>query len=521
MLAAVHIHSQIRSNLSYASTGTYFSSHEVVHQLVLLILFLSFIWLMDGQTWREVEATMKAKQADSSCSMVTRLLGSMCDAVVPVDKSLCLGASGSPQLAALLMHQGSNAGPPLQGSSLMRLVKNEDHQPFQDFMMRELAAARAGFGTQAPIAGSLQIHLRGAFDILVSVELFCSCSLGAEGNGIGPLQYLLGICEQAADHLVQERRHTRDSELMSEEHGRTTQQRQATMTQQLNQISESDSSRCDSDISSESSLLHLETSAWVDVESEQLTFLRWTPGFASLLRHPSQEGEGFLTWLVQEQRQPFLDWLQDTDRIGTARIITLRLPRQGGGGHGRKRSFTCMVFEGTEEPVETSDPSEVRAACAEVRAVRLDFYEHQIQQKDRRSRPTSNRQPNILLWVEMPTKRILKSLHAPSLMFQAGSRLMAVEEANQEGQPNPSLITRITVETLERIINEHTEPSILGTYTLTSGGYQLRTEISLLNLGECWKGADRSWCLLSLSKICLLGGGGSEGKAHGKMKLDL
>merc|ERR1712129_255455 len=123
----------------------------------------------------------------------------------------------------------------------------------------------------------------------------------------------------------------------------------------LGQISESDTSGSDSDISSESSLLHLRISAWVDVGSEELTLLRWTEGFASLLRQPLPECAGFLNWLVEEQRQGFSAWLQAAvaERTWSARAITLQIPRQGGDNRDQgklcKRIFTCTVFEGAEE----------------------------------------------------------------------------------------------------------------------------------------------------------------------------
>eukprot|EP00419_Tripos_fusus_P072598 CAMPEP_0172897640 /NCGR_PEP_ID=MMETSP1075-20121228/157987_1 /TAXON_ID=2916 /ORGANISM="Ceratium fusus, Strain PA161109" /LENGTH=37 /DNA_ID= /DNA_START= /DNA_END= /DNA_ORIENTATION= len=34
----------------------------------------------------------------------------------------------------------------------------------------------------------------------------------------------------------------------------------------------------------------------------------YSPKFASSLREPSEEDEGFLDWLVREQRQDFLAW---------------------------------------------------------------------------------------------------------------------------------------------------------------------------------------------------------------------
>jgi len=71
MLATTHVYGHVRSNLS---GGTYVSNHELVHELVLLLMFLTFIWLIDSQTWREAMTTTRAKQADSGRVMVSRLL---------------------------------------------------------------------------------------------------------------------------------------------------------------------------------------------------------------------------------------------------------------------------------------------------------------------------------------------------------------------------------------------------------------------------------------------------------------
>jgi len=323
-------------------------------------------------------------------------------------------------------------------------------------------------------------------------EVFCSCSLGTEGTGIGPMQYLLGMREQETNH-GQGMQHTRDRESMNREHGRTTQEGQAITTQQLRQISESDTSGSDSDISSESSLLHVRISAWVDAGSGELTLLRWTQGFASLLRQPSPECAGFLNWLVEEQRQGFSTWLQAAvaERTWSARAITLQIPRQGGDNRDRgklcKRIFTCTVFEGAEELPETRQLSKVKVA-------RLDFQEQKKRRDTLRSqRPRQSR--DILLWVEMPSKRILQSQHAPRMMFQEGSCLMVVQEAAR-------FLSRINVEMMLHSI-EMAEPSILGSYTVASGGYQLHTEIALLRSGERWQDTDRLWCLLSLSKVHL------------------
>jgi len=251
----------------------------------------------------------------------------------------------------------------------------------------------------------------------VPVEFFCSCALGAEGGGIGELQFLIGVREQEANHVMQERQHTGDLELRNMEHGSTTQERQARMRKRLDQISEWSASSSDSDTSSEMSVPHPEISVWVDLGSEQLTILRWTPGVVSLLQQPLPDGAGFLTWLVREQRQYFLVWLQpmSTENTVSSRSIILRLPCQG-GRKSWKRFFTCTcsVLDGAEETLETNNPSEVKV-------VRLDLHEYQ---QIGRGSPNAwdskqtRSQPKILLWVGEQTKHILKRKHAPGSMFR-------------------------------------------------------------------------------------------------------
>jgi hypothetical protein len=308
------------------------------------------------------------------------------------------------------------------------------------------------------------------------------------------MQYLLGIREQETNH-VQGMQHTKDRESMNREHDRTTQEGQAITTQQLSQISESDTSGSDNDISSESSLLHLRSSAWVDAGSGELTLLRWTQGFASILRQPSPECAGFLNWLVEEQRQGFSAWLQAAvaERTWSTRTITLQIPRQRGDNQGRgklcKRIFTCMVLEVAEELPETLQLPTVKVA-------RLDFQEQKRKKNTLRSQPPRQSR-DVLLWVEMPSKRILKSQNAPRMMFQAGSCLLVVQETAR-------FLSRVDVEmTLDHIGMAEPMSSILGSYTVASGGYQLHTEIALLRCGERWQDTDRSWCLLSLSKVQL------------------
>jgi len=261
------------------------------------------------------------------------------------------------------------------------------------------------------------------------------------------------------------------------------------MTQQLDQISESDASGSDSDISSEVSLLDRQISAWVDIGSEQLTLLRWSQSFASVLQEPSPLCAGFRDWLVEEQRPGFLAWLRATENVGNTREITLLLPRQGVNTQGRRRNrvFACMVFDVAEEQLETPQASTVRV-------LRLDLHEVKHKTKTGRA-PSRSQTRDILLWVEMPSTCILKSRDAPTLMFQLGSFLMVVEDADE-------FLGRLNLGLLHQIVDE--EPEVLGTYTFLSGGYQLRTETSLVRSGERWEDIDRSWCLLRLSKVQLL-----------------
>jgi len=394
----------------------------------------------------------------------------------------------------LLMHyQGTHTVPPLQGVSLMKLVKSEDHQRLQDLVTRELTAARADAGTQVPVAQTLHINMRDAFNIPVPVEVFCSCSQGAEGGGIGPLQFLLGIREQEAHH-VQESSHANDLGLT---HG------QAITTQQLEQISESNTSGSDSDMSSESSQLHLTMSAWVDVDSGRLTLLRCSPRLVLLLRRPTLEGEGLLDWVEEEQREGFVVWLQnvaETRIAATRRTMALRLPRcQHGkercGGQPHKRHFICTASVCAEDLPDSGDMSQVRA-------VRLDLLEKK-KARQGPSRRHQSRPIDVLLWVDTPRKSILRSQHAPRLMFQKGSRIISDDENR--------LFTAIATQAFHWLADDDwsdpvshrdkPEPCVLGTYTLTSGGYQLHTEISMLNCGDRWEGTDREWCKLKLSKV--------------------
>merc|ERR1712032_1546706 len=258
--------------------------------------------------------------------------------------------------------------------------------------------------------------------------------------------------------------------------------------QQMGQISESDTSGSDSDKSSKSSKMHQKMSVWVDVGSGQLEMLGCSPRFSSILREP--ENEGFLDWVVREQRKDFLAWLQTAavERTGATRIITLRPPRRGGDGPGlvkvRKQSYICGAFVFPEELPENPDPSQIQA-------VRLDLHAWRngagnvLPVRQVRSPPR-----DVLLWVEIPSKRILKSQHTPRLMFQEGSCLMSDTEVDRLF----SCISASWVGVRPGSDGENACPLVLGAYTLTSGDYQIHTEISLLGAGESWRDSGRSWC---------------------------
>jgi len=261
-------------------------------------------------------------------------------------------------------------------------------------------------------------------------------------------------------------------------------------------------------------------SVWVDIGSEQLTFLRWTPGIASLLKQPSPDGVGFLTWVGQEHRQDFLAWLQamPTENTAASRNITLRLPRTGHNPRGRDRlqtrHFTCSVFRDVEDLPETSNPSEANV-------VRLDLHEYKKRPRPKSRGPSSGSkdQLNTLLWVEERTKRILKSEHAPGLMFQVGSCL--VDWATQDACDPAKLFWRINSEIMKQEVFDEMEPLGLGTFTLASGGYQLLAEVTMVAWGDYLEGTETRWVLLSLSKARLLGQDGSKRNAQGQKKMGL
>jgi len=392
--------------------------------------------------------------------MVSRVLDSLCDAVVLLDDSLCIGAAGSTHLASLLLHPSARSTSPLQGMPLTDLLTSGDQERFQQFMIREFAAAGAGFGVQAHIASSLQIHLCDSLSRPVPVEIFCSCSLGDGAGGGASCQYLVGILEQALDRLAPAAPEQQPLPQLDEYRlersasvdGRTRGGR-AHLVQHLGQSQEMDMSSSDSDVSSESSTIHLEVSVWIDLDTSELVFLRWTQGFAMLFQSSPPQGAGLLLMLPQTERQGFLAWLkaEATERSSPVREINLALPGQDGGNQRSKRQcFTCTVVLGAEDLPACPFPQGARV-------VRLELHALDRQQQPSlhaplarcRNRTTSK---TMELWVEVESKSILKSRHALRSMFQVGSSLMVAEDTRSVGAPD--LFGRINLEVMASAIVE-------------------------------------------------------------------
>jgi len=273
-------------------------------------------------------------------------------------------------------------------------------------------------------------------------------------------------------------------------------------------ISEADPSSFDGSGSFESCVPHLGMSVWIDLGSDHLTCLHWTQYFA-LLFQTSPQGAGFLHWILQKQRHAFLEWLQSEAmrRSQPLWTITLVVPAHGNDQREdkvRKTSLTCTAVEGAETlPVNL--PSHLSSPG--VRVVRLDMQKSRIGQWSRWSRQFLGDSihalyPTILLWVEMQTRDIMKSTRAPSSMFRVGNSLVVSANAHQEDAADHNLFGRIENASTKM---QWREPATLGTYTLVSGGYKLRAEITLVDWGEVWEGKDEKWWLLSLRRPCLLG----------------
>jgi len=155
---------------------------------------------------------------------------------------------------------------------------------------------------------------------------------------------------------------------------------------------------------------------WIDLNTAELMLLHWTQGFATIFENPPG---GFLKMLPQKERQGFLAWLHAEGREGfePTRQIMLELPRQDGQqrrGSQRQR-FTCTMFQGAEDLFASPSPQGARI-------VRLDLH---VVHRPQRRQPSDvltrfrnqTRRQTIQLWVEVTSKRILKSRHAPRAMF--------------------------------------------------------------------------------------------------------
>jgi len=482
-------------------------------RIMLLLVFLSFVWLMDLQTWREARATIRAQRADRGRAMVSRVLDSLCDAVVLLDDSLCIDAAGSTQLASMLMHSSACSTSPLQGVPLTDLVAGGCRERFQQFMARELAAARAGFGVHAPIASSLQIPLRGSLNMPVPVEIFCSCSLGDGGGGGGSCQYLVGIREQSSGRDVPAAPEQQPLPQLDEycleqsaSADASTGGGCAPLVQRLGQIQEMDISSSDSDVSSECSKIHLEVSVWIDLDTSELALLHWTQGFAMLCQSSLPQGAGLLSMLSKTARQGFLAWVQAEAKepSSSSREIKLQFPGQDGGNRRRtqRQSFACTVVHGAEDLLASPFPQGANF-------VRLDLHALSRQQQASpsallakcRNRATSK---TTELWVEVGSKSILRSLHAPRSMFQVGSPLIVAEGTGSVAADD--LLKRINLEMVASSIVEEWQPVALGTYTLVGGAYRVQADIEMKQWDDGTPENRRTrWCRLRLSNARLLG----------------
>merc|ERR1719210_3055067 len=99
---------------------------------------------------------------------VSRLLDSMCDAVVLIDDAFCI-SEASPQLATMLLQQPSRLSEPMRGASIMSIVDEEDRERLGALFACEVAAAEQPDSAHAgqlrerlPRAGLLQLRARGA-----------------------------------------------------------------------------------------------------------------------------------------------------------------------------------------------------------------------------------------------------------------------------------------------------------------------------------------------------------------------
>lgn len=428
--------------------------------------------------------------------MVSRVLDSQCDAVVLLDESLCIDAAGSMQLASLLLHPSAHSKSPLQGVPLTDFILSGDQEQYQEFMVRELAAARTAFGAQAPIASSLQVNLRDS----LGIEIFCSCSLDDGGGGGGSCQFLVGIREQAVSRVIPATPEQQPLPQLGSQGGHADQVRH------LDQVQEMGISISESDVSSDCSTLHLEVMVWIDLSTSELMLLHWTQGFAMLFKSSPPQGVGFLKMLRQRERQGFLAWLQAEARERSRPIqeINLELLGQDDGrqkGRLQRQRFTCTIVQGADDLFASR-------SLQGTSVVRLDLHAINRHQRttpsDLLARCRNRATPRtVQLWVEVGSKSILKSRHAPKSMFLVGSSLLFAEDTGSAAAPD--LFESIKSQILASALAEEWQPLALGTYTLVSGGYRVQADIEMKEWDDQWENSRRLWCILCLCNTRLLG----------------
>jgi len=353
----------------------------------------------------------------------------------------------------------------------------------------------------------VHIHLRDAFNIFVPVELICSCSLGTEGGGFGPLQYLLGVKEVDSNRFTWRQPCEQDREHMDTGSRRIAPQaRRAKRPLRLEQISEMGISSSDGSSdgsSSESAVPHKDLTLWIDFDCEQLTCLHWTPDAGSLLQL-SPENARFLECV--HQKPDVLKWLRAgvTESSWPLKKITLQLPGQGGGGTQRpsKQRFLVTCATATELP-EIPLPSGIRIA-------RLDLHPHTKRTMYKPPHLQNHQLPYALVWMDLATAEILKARKTPRFVFQEGSHVLVSRGGNFESDASLSFIAHINTEILNSTLCEEKEPVFLGPYIFGNTGYQIRAETTLLDWGEEWQTTERGWCLLRIENFRSLTKRGSE-----------
>jgi len=248
-------------------------------------------------------------------------------------------------------------------------------------------------------------------------------------------------------------------------------------------------------------------SVWVDLDSEQLTCLRWTSSAGFLFQNPC-ENAGLLEWIDPKEKQSVLHWLKAvTGSVEPSRRIALRLPSQGGSEQRRaklkKRYFLCSVFTNDEELPETTFPQGVRVG-------QLNLYEVKTKEMSKSRHKGKQTHTHILIWIDVRTHVVLKTLYAPRALFEEDSLVMIHQEANQEDDATGNFFQRVNsaiINSGSDILEEKFEPVFLGPYTLVSNSYMLYAQTTIVDYGENLQGTARgkSWFLLRLEKFRLLG----------------